>query len=136
MSNTIGAMAESGGNLTRIQVLAMELPEAERVDVEAWEGEPTFRVRGKNFVFASKDGSGFSLKVDKEEAEAVVASDPDAVPTGYGLGRHGWISVSLPSSVGEERWEVVREWIRTSYALVAPKKLARAVLDEDGLLRD
>ncbi len=136
MANTIAPMAKTGGNLGRIQVLAMELPEAERVDIEAWGGEPTFRVRGKNFVFASKDGSGFSLKVDKEEAEAVVASDPDAEPTGYGLGRHGWISVSLPSSVDEERWEIVREWIRTSYTLVAPKKLACIVLEEDGLLDD
>ena len=54
--------------------------------------------------------------------------------TGYGLGRHGWISATLPARPDAERWEVVREWIRTSYTLVAPKKLARAVLAEDGLL--
>lgn len=129
-------MAGRQTNLERIESLAMALPEAERVDIEAWEGEPTFRVRGKNFVFASKDSSGFSLKVDKDEAEAVIASDPDVDPTGYGLGRHGWISVTLPDRVGEDRWDVVREWIRTSYTLVAPKKLARIVMVEDGLLDD
>lgn len=26
----------------------------------------------------------------------------------------------------------VEEWVRTSYTLVAPKKLARVVLEEDG----
>lgn len=129
-------MAGRQTNLERIESLAMALPEAERVDIEAWEGEPTFRVRGKNFVFASKDSSGFSLKVDKDEAEAVIASDPDVDPTGYGLGRHGWISVTLPDRAGEDRWDVVREWIRTSYTLVAPKKLARIVMVEDGLLDD
>lgn len=76
------------------------------------------------------------MKVDKDEAEAVIASDPDVDPTGYGLGRHGWISVTLPDWVGEDRWDVVREWIRTSYTLVAPKKLARIVMVEDGLLDD
>lgn len=129
-------MAGRQTNLERIESLAMALPEAERVDIEAWEGEPTFRVRGKNFVFASKDSSGFSLKVDKDEAEAVIASDPDVDPTGYGLGRHGWISVTLPDRAGEDRWDVVREWIRTSYTLVAPRKLARIVMVEDGLLDD
>jgi hypothetical protein len=59
----------------------------ERVDVEAWDGEPTFRVNGKTFVFSSPDASGISVKLPKEEAAAVVATDPSAEPTGYGLGR-------------------------------------------------
>lgn len=36
--------------MDRLMAVAAELPEAERVDIEAWGGEPTFRVRGKNFV--------------------------------------------------------------------------------------
>src|SRR4029450_10358428 len=52
-------------------------------------------------------------------------------PPGYGLGRHGWISVTIPATTSAKRWREIEEWIRTSYTLVAPKKLARAVLDED-----
>jgi predicted DNA-binding protein (MmcQ/YjbR family) len=119
-------------NMARLEAMARRLPEAERVDIEAWDGEPTFRVRGKNFVFTNKEATGLSVKLPKEEAAAVVATDPGADPTGYGLGRHGWVSVQVGAG-DEARWEQIEEWVRTSYTLVAPKTLARKVLAEDGL---
>jgi predicted DNA-binding protein (MmcQ/YjbR family) len=119
-------------NMARLEAMARRLPEAERVDIEAWDGEPTFRVRGKNFVFTNKEATGLSVKLPKEEAAAVVATDPGAEPTGYGLGRHGWVSVQVGAG-DEARWEQIEEWVRTSYTLVAPKTLARKVLAEDGL---
>jgi predicted DNA-binding protein (MmcQ/YjbR family) len=117
--------------MDRLEEVVARLPQAERVDVEAWDGEPTFRVSGKTFSFSSPDASGISVKLAKEEAAAVVATDPDAEPTGYGLGRHGWVSVSIPTTTSAERWREIEEWIRISYTLVAPKKLARAVLEQD-----
>ena len=110
--------------LERLEQIATRLPEAERVDIEAWGGEPTFRVRGKNFVFAGHDGSSISVKLPLDEAAAVVATDPQASPTGYGLGRHGWVSVSLAGRLSAARWREVEEWVETSYTLVAPKSLA------------
>jgi predicted DNA-binding protein (MmcQ/YjbR family) len=118
--------------MQRLEAIVARLPEAERVDIEAWGGEPTFRVRGKNFVFSAMDASSISVKLPKEEAEAVVATDPAAEPTGYGLGRHGWVSVKIGKDT-KARWQQVEEWVRTSYTLVAPKKLAQVVLDEDGI---
>ena len=112
----------------RIEKLALSLPEAQRVDIEAWGGEPTFRVRGKNFVFANPEGTTVTLKLSKDEAEAVVATVEGALPTGYGLGRHGWISVELSKRLSGERWQELEEWILTSYTLVAPKTLARKVV--------
>lgn len=109
------------------------LPEAVRVDIEAWDGEPTFRVRNKNFVFAAGDFSSLSVKLPKEEATAVVATDDSVEPTGYGLGQHGWISLRVPARPSAARWRQIEEWIRTSYSLVAPKRLARVVLEEDGI---
>jgi predicted DNA-binding protein (MmcQ/YjbR family) len=119
------------GNMERLEALVAELPEAERVNVAEWGDHPTFRVRGKNFVFSDQQAERLSFKLSKEEAEAVVATDLAASPTGYGLGRHGWVSVELPPDADDERWAEVREWVRTSFTLVAPKRLAKLVLEED-----
>lgn len=119
--------------MARLEQMVARLPEAVRVNVEAWDGHPTFRVRGKNFVFCDEAARHLTVKLPKEEADAVVASDPDAVPAGYGLGRSGWVSVSLPARPSKARWGEVEEWVRTSFTLVAPKRLAARVLDEDGI---
>jgi predicted DNA-binding protein (MmcQ/YjbR family) len=118
-------------NMARLERIVGELPEAERVDIEEWGDHPTFRVRGKNFVFSDQEATNLSVKLPKDEAAAVVATDAAVEPSGYGLGRHGWVSVSLPARATNERWREVEEWVRTSYTLVAPKSLARVVLDED-----
>jgi len=120
-------------NMDRLEQIVSRLPEALRVDIEAWGGEPTFRVSGKNFVFTNPEVTSLSVKLSKDEAEAVVATDPNAVPTGYGLGRHGWVTVTVGKRASNARWLEVEELVRTSYTLVAPKKLARAVLESDGL---
>ena len=117
--------------MERIEAIAARLPEAVRVDIEAWDGEPTFRVNGKNFIFTDPEASSVSVKLLPEEAAAVVGSDPLVEPTGYGLGRHGWVSVRIKGRTVPRRWQEIEEWIRTSYTLVAPKKLARLVLTED-----
>jgi predicted DNA-binding protein (MmcQ/YjbR family) len=125
--------ARRTANMRRLEKIVDRLPEATRVDIEAWDGQPTFRVRGKNFVFTDKGATGMSVKLPKEEATAVVATDPGAEPTGYGLGRHGWVSIVVGDDAGDDRWEEIEEWVRTSFTLVAPKTLARVVLDADGI---
>ena len=117
--------------MARLESIVAKLPEAERVDIEAWGGEPTFRVRGKNFIFAGLEAEGISVKLPKEEAAAVIATDELAEPTGYGLGRHGWVSVTIGPRPDADRWRQIEEWVRTSYTLVAPKSLAKFVLAED-----
>jgi predicted DNA-binding protein (MmcQ/YjbR family) len=118
-------------NMTRLERLVATLPEAMRVDVAEWGDHPTFRVRGKSFVFCDADATHLTVKLSKEEAAAVVATDPRAEPAGYGLGRSGWISATLGEDVAPDAWDEVEEWVRTSYTLVAPKSLARQVLASD-----
>lgn len=119
--------------LPKLEEMMVRLPKWERVNIEAWDNHPTYRIGKKNFLFASEDGKSLGLKLPKEEATAVVASDPEVEPMGYGLGRHGWISVTLKKKPTEARWVEIEEWLRTSYTLVAPKKLAKEVLEADGL---
>ena len=118
-------------NMERVERIVARLPEAVRVNIEAWGGEPTFRVRGKNFIFTDAKATSLSVKLSREEAAAVVASDPLVAPTGYGLGRAGWVSVKVAGRTSQKRWQELEEWIRTSYTLVAPKRLAQLVLEED-----
>ena len=84
-------------NMARLERIVAKLPEAERVDIAEWGDHPTFRVRGKNFVFCDAEAVHLSVKLPKDEAEAVVATDPRVEPAGYGLGRHGWIAITLDS---------------------------------------
>lgn len=117
--------------MDRLERIVARLPETQRVDIEEWGDHPTFRVRGKNFVFADSEAKHLSVKLGKEEAAAVVATDRAVDPAGYGLGRHGWIAITLEDVPDEHRWRELEEWVRTSYTLVAPKKLARLILEED-----
>jgi predicted DNA-binding protein (MmcQ/YjbR family) len=119
------------GNMDRLETIVARLPEVVRVDIEAWGGEPTFRVAGKNFIFAGADGRLITLKLTLDEATAVIATDHDVVAAGYGLGRSGWVSIALTSRPSAARWREVEEWIQTSYTLVAPTRLGRQVLEQD-----
>ncbi|HVK21540.1 MAG TPA: MmcQ/YjbR family DNA-binding protein [Actinokineospora sp.] len=114
-------------NMTRVEQVVAGLPEAQRVDVAEWGDHPTFRVRGKNFIFSDHQAHRLTVKLSKAEAEAVVATDDAAEPAGYGLGRHGWVALDVPPDSDDARWDQIEEWIRTSYCLVAPKALARSV---------
>jgi hypothetical protein len=115
----------------RLERIVADLPEAERIDIAEWGGHPTFRVRGKDFVFTDPNGAHLSLKLSHDEAAAVVANGPATEPAGYGLGRHGWIALSVPPGADNDRWTQIRGWLRTSYTLVAPKRLAQMVLEQD-----
>jgi predicted DNA-binding protein (MmcQ/YjbR family) len=116
-------------NMDRLEQIIGRLPDATRVDIEAWGDEPTFRVGGKVFVFTNPDATMLTVKLTKEEAAAVTATDSDAAPTGYGLGRNGWVTVNIGRRASQARWQEVEEWVRTSYTLVAPKRLARQILE-------
>lgn len=96
-------------------------------------GERVVKVKNKIFVFLGREddldhGIGFSVKLPQSGTS--VLELPFAEPTGYGLGKHGWISVSL--SPGDlPPVELLLEWIEESYRAIAPKKLV-AALDARG----
>ena len=106
-----------------LRAFALSLPEA--TEDHPW-GETVAKVRKKVFVFLGRDmrpdGSyGFSVKLPR--SGGLVLGLAFANPTGYGLGAHGWVSVTL--TPGEmPPTGVLFEWIEESYRAVAPKKLA------------
>jgi predicted DNA-binding protein (MmcQ/YjbR family) len=94
---------------------ALSLPGA--FEDHPW-GETVVKVRGKIFVFLGNEGSK-AITVKLVEAHEHAMSIDGAAPTGYGLGRAGWVTVPL---AGLPR-DVLLDWIEESYRIVAPKKL-------------
>jgi predicted DNA-binding protein (MmcQ/YjbR family) len=100
---------------------------------EAWEDFPwrevVAKVGKKVFVFlgtAEADAPGISVKLVDSHEHAL--SVPGAAPTGYGLGKAGWVTV--PVGRGDDV-ELLCDWIEESYRVVAPKKLVKLLDDID-----
>ena len=89
-------------------------------------GHRTLKVKKKAFVFMGSDEKGFGLSVKLPESGQAALSLPFTEPTGYGLGKSGWVSANFPPKT-EVPFELLKNWLRESYVAVAPKKLAALV---------
>ena len=85
---------------------------------------PAGRVRGKVFVFLSGDDRGLGLSVKLPTSNEEALRLPGASPTGYGLGRSGWVSFRYAPDEAPPV-DVLTRYIRESYGAVAPRKLAK-----------
>lgn len=106
-----------------VRAFALTFPEA--YEEFPW-GESAFKVKGKVFVFlyAHPDGMNVSLKLPHSGDSAL--DQPFAEPTGYGLGKSGWVTSKFER---EDRvpLELLQRWIGESYRAVAPKSLVKAL---------
>ncbi len=91
----------------------------------AWEDHPwddlVVKVGKKIFVFiGSEQHPTVSVKLPDSKEQALLLGC--ARPTGYGLGKAGWVTVSAD---GPEcpPVDVLEDWIEESYRTIAPKKL-------------
>lgn len=88
-------------------------------------GERVVKVKGKVFVFLGADPApggpmGLSIKLPESGRDALDL--PFARPTGYGLGKSGWVTATFQAK-DRPPLEILQGWIRESYCAVAPKKL-------------
>lgn len=96
-------------------------------------GHRALKVRGKAFVFMGTGAEGgadhddFFISCKLPESAPVALTLPEVKPTGYGLGKSGWVSAQYPP--GEAPLAMLGDWLRESYRAIAPKTLA-ARLDE------
>lgn len=112
-------MAAAPALRKRLLEYSLGLPEA-YLD-HPW-GEDVVKVRKKIFVFFGTDGSdepGLGMKLSYSQPMAL--AQPGVTPSGYGLGKAGWVSIRISTDMP---FEMVREWIDESYRAVAPKTLA------------
>jgi predicted DNA-binding protein (MmcQ/YjbR family) len=104
----------------RDNVLAFALSLPETLTDQPWEDDVVVKVRGKIFVFAGPPGSTrISVKLAESHAHALAIDG--AQPTGYGLGKAGWVTVPLRTP--GVSISVLRDWVEESYRIVAPKRL-------------
>ena len=101
----------------KVRAFALSLPEAS--EEHPW-GEDVAKVRRKIFVFLGSATSGrMTVKLDESHAHAL--SIEGAEPTGYGLGKSGWVTV--PLSAPGVSIALLRDWVEESYRIVAPKRV-------------
>lgn len=88
-------------------------------------GEIALKVRGRVFVFLGADGDevSFSVKLPRSSGEVLML--PFAQPTPYGLGKSGWVSVTVGPKT-RAPLELLQSWIDESWEAVAPKGLVKA----------
>lgn len=108
---------------TKLRDLALGFPETH--EAFPWD-ERVIKVRGKVFVFLGRrDGTDEPMiTVKLVESHGHALSVDGARPTGYGLGKSGWVTVP----VADVALDTLRDWVEESYRIVAPKRLV-ATLD-------
>jgi predicted DNA-binding protein (MmcQ/YjbR family) len=109
----------------KLRDFALGLPEAH--EDMPW-GERVVKVKNKVFVFLGRDMDtehfGLSVKLPNSNKSALRL--PFSSPTGYGLGKSGWVSAKLDDK-SQASFEMLRDWVKESYCAVAPKGLAEQV---------
>ena len=94
-------------------------------------GQTVIKVKRKVFLFvngaiAPQDGVSLSVKLPHSGAD--VLDLPLAEPMGYGMGKHGWVTLLIMRD-DQLPLQLLEAWIDESYRAVAPKRLL-AELDQ------
>lgn len=102
---------------------ALHLPEA--YEDFPW-GDRVAKVGKKIFAFlgategGAERGVGLAVKLRESHDEAIAMDF--TTPSGYGLGRHGWVNCSFPPGA-DVPVDMLCDWIDESYRLIAAKRL-------------
>jgi predicted DNA-binding protein (MmcQ/YjbR family) len=106
---------------SQLRDFALAFPEA-REDFP-W-GERVVKVRDKVFVFLGRDDEEIGVTVKLPSSGLMALGLPFASPTGYGLGKSGWVTARFAAK-DRPPLDMLRKWIDESYRAVAPKELVR-----------
>ncbi len=126
-SGAKGAPARPKGKLPKalahaesaLRAIALGYPESH--EDFPW-GERALKVKGKVFAFMYFSDNGLSLTTKLAQTQDIALSLPFAKPTGYGLGKSGWVTARF--APGETPpLGLLAAFIDESYRAVAPKKL-------------
>ena len=113
--------------LGRLTGIALTFPETTR---QIYGSHAQFLVRKKTFAYFLDNHHGDGIvavacKVLPGDNKALVEAQPRRFYLPAYIGPRGWIALRL--DVGKVDWDEVRELLLSSYALIAPKRLAALV---------
>jgi predicted DNA-binding protein (MmcQ/YjbR family) len=92
-------------------------------------GHDVVKVKGKMFAsFGGEAGTKgeFSMSLKLPVSSEMALTLPWVEPTGYGLGKSGWVTARLKSGAKFEI-DTMKGWIDQSYRAVAPKALVKGL---------
>jgi predicted DNA-binding protein (MmcQ/YjbR family) len=88
-------------------------------------GHCAIKVKGKVFLIFSHGREGevvLNLTVKLPESGRWALTLPYTEPTGYGLGKSGWVSASFAAK-DEVPLDILEQWVDESFRAVAPKRV-------------
>ncbi len=95
-------------------------------------GDRALKVAKNIFAIMNCDAeNGLTLTVKLGALSEEVLQLPFTAPTGYGLGKSGWVTARFAPGDAPPAG-MLCDWIDESYALVAPKKLIASVVRTSG----
>ena len=118
--------SKSEAIVEELRVWGLTLPGAHRK--APWPEHDDLAVKDKTFAYLPAKGRPFSLSVKLPYTGYEALQLPFAEPTGYGLGKSGWVSFNPPEGQVPSL-DQLKSWVEESYRAQAPKKLVRE-LDE------
>lgn len=87
-----------------------------------WEEHRAVKVKGKAFLFMGMSLTELSFSVKLPQSRDIALMLPFAKPTGYGLGKSGWVSGYFEADA-RPPVDMLLAWLDESYRAIAPKKL-------------
>lgn len=106
--------------LLHLRKLGLAYPEAHYKS--PWPEHMDLAVRDKTFAYLSVEGKPLGISCKLPHSCALALELPFTKPTGYGLGRSGWVSASFELHETPPV-ELLEQWIDESYRAQAPKRL-------------
>jgi predicted DNA-binding protein (MmcQ/YjbR family) len=92
-------------------------------------GHSALKVKGKAFAFLHADAEGLSVSVKLPESNSLALNFPFAEPTGYGLGKSGWVSARFGPKE-QAPLELLFEWLDESFRAIAPKRVVAQLVGD------
>lgn len=120
---------EGDAMLRELRAWGMTLPGAH--GKSPWPGHDDLAVRDKTFAYLSAEGEPFSVSFKLPYTGHDALQLPFASPTGYGLGKSGWVSLTPPEG-DIPPLDQLKEWVEESYRAQAPRKLVKELDAREG----
>ena len=115
-------MSQASELLKQVRAFGLSLPGAH--SKSPWPDHDDLAVNDKTFAYLPKPGDAFSISVKLPYTHEVALGLPFASPTGYGLGKSGWVTFA-PAPDQLPALGQLLEWVEESYRAQAPRRMVK-----------